>query len=284
MRTWLYTPANNPSRMVNAPLYGSDGVVFDLEDSIAHSEKDEARFLLEEAVGPILQDIRLQQRPCQLAVRINGLDTPWWKKDLLAALKAGITLVRVPKVESVEELRSLEHQIEAAERSLGLSAGSTTLQLILETPVGIEQAFVLGGYSQRITSLSFGAEDYCAYLGIKRKHAGYALDYPRSRLASAAAAFGIEAYDSVWGFLDDAAGLIEDAQRAKQLGFTGKSVIHPNQIEAVNDIFTPGQEDVEAATKILEAVKSQRDGVLAVDGRMVDTPVLLWAQRVLKNR
>ena len=284
MRSWLYTPANTPSRMINAGIYGSDGVVFDLEDSIAPDQKDEARFLLEEMLPFIADDLQRQGILCRLAVRINGLDTAWWQADLSACLHAGVQLVRVPKVESQADVHRISAYLDQLEAELKLPQGTTKIQALLETPLAVEYAFLIASASARIVAFSFGAEDYCAALGLRRKEASLALDYPRSRIASAAAAFGLEAYDSVWGFLDDQAGLIEDAKRSRSLGFCGKSVIHPNQIKAINEVFSFSAQEVEEAQRIVEAVKLTSSGVLAEQGRMVDKPVVLWARRVLEGR
>ncbi len=284
MRSWLYTPANTPSRMINAGIYGSDGVVFDLEDSIAFDEKDEARFLLEEMLPFIADDLQRQGILCRLAVRINGLDTPWWQADLHSCLKAGAHLIRVPKVESADDVHKIDAYLDQLEAELMLPPGTTKIQALLETPLAVEHAFLIAASSARIVAFSFGAEDYCAALGLRRKEASLALDYPRSRIASAAAAFGLESYDSVWGFLDDQAGLIEDAKRSRSLGFCGKSVIHPNQINVINEVFSFSAQEIEEAKRIVEAVKLASSGVLAEQGRMVDKPVVLWARRVLEGR
>lgn len=284
MRSWLYTPANNPSRMINAGIYGSDGVVFDLEDSIAPSEKDEARFLLEEMLPVIQDDLARQGIRLAIAVRINSLDTLWWQDDVRSCLKAGAYLLRVPKVESADDVHLLSAFLEQTEYEMGLPKGTTKIQALLETPLAVEHAFLIAASSSRIVAFSFGAEDYCAVLGLRRKEASLALDYPRSRIASAAAAFGLETYDSVWGFLDDQQGLVEDARRAHSLGYCGKSMIHPNQIAAINEVFSFSEVEVEEAKRIVEAAENTTSGVLSANGRMVDKPVVLWARRVLQGR
>lgn len=284
MRSWPYTPANNPSRMINAGIYGSDGVVFDLEDSIAPSEKDEARFLLEEMLPIITSDLERQGIRIHIAVRINSLETLWWHDDVRSCLKAGAKLLRVPKVESQADVHQISVYLDQLEAEMNLPQGITKIQALLETPLAVEHAFGIAEASSRIVAFSFGAEDYCAALGLRRKEASLALDYPRSRIASAAAAFGLEAYDSVWGFLDDQGSLIEDAKRARSLGFCGKSMIHPNQIAAINEVFSFSAQEVEEAKRIVEAAENTTSGVLSDKGRMVDKPVVLWAKRVLEGR
>ncbi len=283
MRSWLYTPANNPGRMIHAGIYGADGVVFDLEDSIASGEKDEARLLLEEML-PVIQDALDEQGlRCRLAVRINALDTPWWKADVVSSIKAGARMLRVPKIESAHEIEELSSYLAEVEFQYGVAQGTTSIQALVETPRGVEQVFAIGDASPRVVAFSFGAEDYCAALGVRRKEAALALDYPRARIASAAAACQVEAYDSVWGFLDDPQGLSDDAIRARAFGFHGKSAIHPNQIAIIHTVFSHTPQELEEARRILAAVEQDAVGVMSSAGRMIDKPVVAWAEQVLKT-
>jgi citrate lyase subunit beta/citryl-CoA lyase len=269
--------------MIHAGIYGADGVVFDLEDSIAAGEKDEARLLLEEML-PVIQDALDEQGIlCRIAIRINALDTPWWKADVESSLKAGARILRVPKIESPREIEELSMYLAEVEFRLGLQEGSTTIQALMETPRGVEQAFAIGDASPRVVAFSFGAEDYSAAIGVRRKEATLALDYPRARIASAAAACHVEAYDSVWGFLDDPKGLAEDAARAHALGFHGKSTIHPNQIATIHTVFSYSPQELQEAQRIMDAVAQDDAGVMSSFGRMIDKPVVAWAAQVLKT-
>jgi len=283
MRSWLYTPANNPGRMIHAGIYGADGVVFDLEDAIAAGEKDEARLLLEEML-PVIQDALDEQGLlCRLAVRINALDTSWWKADVASSLKAGARILRVPKIESARGIEELSAYLAEVEYQYGVEQGTTKIQALVETPRGVEQVFAIGEASPRVVAFSFGAEDYCAAIGVRRKEATLALDYPRARIASAASACQVEAYDSVWGFLDDPNGLSEDAARARAFGFHGKSTIHPNQIAIIHSVFSYTPQELEEARRIMAVVEQDAAGVLSSAGRMIDKPVVAWATQVLKT-
>ncbi|MBI9102409.1 MAG: CoA ester lyase [Spirochaetales bacterium] len=275
MRSWLYIPGNSPKMIVQSGIYGADGIVLDLEDSVSSDKKDEARILVSEAV----KDLDLSGA----AVRINGFDTPWWKTDLLAVVSAGICRIRIPKVETSETVEKIALKIDLLEERLGMTPGSVKIQCILETPLGIENAFSIGKSSNRIEALSFGAEDYCTQLGISRRGGAFVLDYPRSRIVNAAGAIGLQAIDTVWADFKDPDGLEADAFRAKQLGFSGKSVIHPDQIEIVNRIFTVSEEEIAWAIKVLEKVRGGEEGAFSLDGSMVDLPVVKRAEGILKR-
>ncbi len=276
MRSWLYCPGNKPKMIINAGLYGADGLVFDLEDAVAPDQKQEARFLLAQAFRDEIVPVGIS------AVRINGPDTDDWKKDLDEMIPAGALIIRIPKVESSDQIRGISDRIDSIESGNGITPGNVVIQCILETPLGVENAFRIGSSSDRIRSYSFGAEDYCAAVGINRGPDLYPLDYPRSRISSAAANFGYEAIDTVWGFLNDTAGLEADAARARSLGFVGKSLIHPDQIEVVNKLFSPTPDELSAARRILEKATTMSDGATSLDGRMIDRPVILRAERILR--
>ena len=270
----MYCPGDSPGKMTNAGVYGADGLVLDLEDSVREEDKDEARLLVAEALkGHDFGETTL-------AVRINALGSPWWQDDLRAVIPAGATIIRLPKVERAETVMQVCALLDELERENGLAPGNVSLQCILETPLGVEAAFSIGSATPRVESLSFGAEDYCTAVGIQRGGPEYALDYPRSRIVSAAAARGIASYDTVWSAYEDLEGLRRDAERARSLGFDGKSLIHPGQIDVINEVFSYSAEEIAWAEKIM-AGAGTAGGVTGVDGTMVDAPVLRRAQRIV---
>jgi citrate lyase subunit beta / citryl-CoA lyase len=277
MRSWLYTPGNNPKMIINAPLYGADGLVFDLEDAVAADQKEEARYLLAQAFSDEIIPAAVS------AVRINGMESLYWQEDLCELIPAGVRMIRIPKIEKPEEVREICSFIGSLEKQEGKPIGSVKIHCLLETPLGVENAFALGGSSPRITTYCFGAEDYCLAVGINREKALYPLDYPRSRITSAAGAFGYGTSDSVWGFLNNPDGLEEDALRSYRLGFEGKSVIHPDQIETVNRIYSPSEEDISRAGRILKTAANMSGGAASVDGQMIDRPVIRKAERILET-
>lgn len=280
MRSWLYTPANTPSRMINAALYGADGVVYDLEDAIAEAEKDEARLLLASMLPVILTDVAAVRAQVSIAVRVNGLDTPHWEADIRSVIEGGGRIIRLPKVEGADEIRAVDAVLQDLEGAYGLSRGSVRLHALLESPRGIEAAFQIADSSPRLTALGFGAEDYCTALAIHRTAAAYALDYPRSRIANAAASRGIEAYDAAWGYIDDQEGLAAESQRVRCLGMHGKSAIHPSQVEVINRSFSYSPAQIAEARLIIEAMERD-DSARAYQGRMLDRPVVEWARAAL---
>ncbi len=278
-RSWLYCPGNKPRKIKNVGIYGSDGIVLDLEDSVAESEKDEARLLVAEALK------QFDFGSVTVAVRINSLATSYWEDDLKAVLEAGCTNIRLPKVETAEELIGISGLIDKEMKSLDSEARAISLQAILETPRGVLNAASIAQATPRLSGLSFGAEDYCTSMGISRTAADFALDFPRSMIACAASAAGIEAWDTVWADYSDSEGLKDDALRARKLGFTGKSVIHPDQIEIVNRVFSPTEQDIAWAMKI-DAATADTDSeeAFSLDGSMIDTPVIKRARRILSSR
>jgi len=284
MRSWLYCPADSPKKIVNAGIYGADGIVFDLEDSVTAEAKDQARILLCELLKT--HDFG----DAVLAIRINSMNTDndeYWREDILACAEAysreKSLVIRLPKVESPEDIQLICRELDAAEQQHGIIQGSIKLQCLLETPMGVENAFLIAGASERIKAISFGAEDYCTAMGIKRYGEAFVLDYPRSRIAAAAAACGIESYDTVWGAYKDIEGLRADAQRGRALGFCGKSVIHPDQIGTVNEIYSWEEKDILWAKEVISSTAAQGKGAVGLDGIMIDKPVLERAQRILRE-
>ena len=283
MRSWLYCPADSPKKIINAGIYGADGIVFDLEDSVASEAKDQARILL----GELLKTYDFGD--AHLAVRINSMnaDEEHWREDLLVCAEAYSRekplMIRLPKVESPDDIRLICEELCTVEKCCGIVSGSIRLQCILETPLGVENAFLIARASKRIQAISFGAEDYCTIMGIKRYGEAFVLDYPRSRISAAAAAFGIEAYDTVWGAYKDIEGLRADAQRGRDLGFCGKSVIHPDQVQVVNEVYSWEEKDVLWAEKVISAAAGKANGVAGLDGIMVDKPVLERARRIIRE-
>ena len=276
MRSWLYCPGNKPGMMKNAGIYGSDGIVLDLEDAVAVGEKDEARTLVSGALRSF------DFGPVQVVVRINSMASVFWRDDLEELVPAGATVIRLPKVESPGKLLEVSDAISDMESKAGLDDGKVKLQAIIETPGGILNARDIAAGSPRLTGLSFGAEDYCASMGISRTGPVYALDYPRSVIACAAVAAGIEAWDTVWSDYSDIAGLEADSRRARSLGFSGKSVIHPDQIETVNRVFSPDSSEIAWAQKVVQAAgKVGVNGAFSIDGSMIDAPVIARAKRIL---
>lgn len=277
-RTMLFCPASEPKMYLNAVIYNPDCIIFDLEDAILYSEKDSARDLLCEAIKA------LDFGEIEIYVRINQLSTAFGEIDARETVKAGIRNIRLPMCETKDDVKRLDALLIEIEEAAAIEKGSVKIQCALETPKGVLNAYEIAAASDRVTSISFGAEDYTNSLGTDRTKEGRELAYARSYIPLVASALGIDSIDTVWTDVNDMEGFIGEAKEAKTLGFTGKSCIHPNQVKEVKKIYIPTAEEVEKARKIVEAAEAaQKDlkGVTVVNGKMVDVPVIHKARRIL---
>lgn len=278
MRTLLYVPGNKRTMIQKAPTYGADIVVLDLEDSIPPTEKAAARATVEEAIR------RGELGNARVVVRINGLNTLESTPDLKAVAIPGVWGLRIPKVETPGEIRELDAVVEDLERHAGLEKGTIRFLPIVESPLGVLRAYEIATASNRVVAISVGAEDLAVALGTQRSSDGLELRHARGHLVLCAAAAGVAAVDTVYSNLKDEAGLVAETRLVKQMGFSGKSVIHPMQIAPIHRVFAPSPEEVEKARRIVEAyeqAEGEGSGALAVDGHMVDLPVVARARRIL---
>ena len=274
----MYIPGNSPAMIQRSFIYGADGLILDLEDSVPIEEKDSARIL----VRNMLQEIDFGD--CEVTVRINHLSTGYGEKDLRYIIPQKPDGIRYPKCETPEDIAQIDRIITEIEKENGIPTGNTKIFAILETAKGVFNAYEIASSSPRVTALVFGAEDFTASMHTNRSKSGEELLFARHRIVLAARVAGVDALDTVFGDINDMEGLRKETEFIKQLGFDGKSVIHPRQIEVIHDVFTPSQSEVERALRIVEAIKKAKErgtGVVAVDGRMVDAPVLVRAKRTL---
>lgn len=280
MRSMLFCPANQPKHYISAPVFGADCMIFDLEDAVAFDQKDAARDLLCQAVRTLNLD---QER---LYARINSLHTPYGEKDVRAIVPAGVRNLRLAMCQSKEDVMELDQLLSEVERLHGIIPGSVKIQCSIETPKGVLHAEEAVAASERVTSLSFGAEDYTRSLGVSRSKGAQELEYARRYLPVVAAQAGIFSIDTAWSWIDDMEGFIEEAKTAKAYGFSGKSCVHPRQIREVHNVFRPSEGEVQEAMEIVKAMEEARErgiGVIAVNGKMVDDPVLVKAQKILSR-
>ncbi|HOU32129.1 MAG TPA: aldolase/citrate lyase family protein [Synergistaceae bacterium] len=279
-RTMLYLPGNNPNMLLRGHLFRPDGLILDLEDAVAPSEKDAARILVRDVL------CRGEFGGCEVTVRINGMDTELWREDVAAVVPAGATGLRVPKVENPRDIRLLDEYLGEVESQAGIAEGRTAIFCLLETALGIWRAYDIATASPRVAALIPGGEDLTADLRTNRSADGTELATIRSLLVVAARAAGVDALDTVYPRVADDEGLRREVAFIKQLGFDGKSVIHPNQIPIVHDIFTPTEAEVEKAKRIVAAARDAAArglGAVQVDGRMVDKPVVRRAEFTLSR-
>ncbi len=278
-RTMLFVPGNNPGMMSDAHIYGSDALMFDLEDSVALGEKDAARLLVYHALKTI------HYGECEKVVRVNPLNTPYGKADIEAMVAAGAEVIRLPKTETAQDIWDTEEEILRAEQKFSVPEGKTRMMAAIEGALGIVNAYAIASASKRLIGIALGAEDYCANLKTTRSKEGSELFYARSAIVVAARAAGIDAIDTVFSDVNDEEQLVKETQAVKQLGFDGKSVINPRQIKPVHKVFTPTPTEVKKALRIMEAGKqaeARGSGVVALDGKMIDRPVILRAERCLE--
>ncbi len=267
-RNLLFVPGTRPDRFAKALAAGPDMVTLDLEDAVIPAHKDDAR-----ARSMALFDGARPDRIERL-VRINGMRTPFGLKDLLAIVEhpSPPDGVMLPKVESADEVRIVDALLQGAARPVGL-------HVIIESNAGLDQARAIAAACPRIRSLLFGAVDMAAELGSALDFTS--LLYARSRVVHAAASAGLDAIDVPYLDLDDEAGLALECRRVRDLGFTGKAAIHPRQLGPINAAFTPDAVRIAYARKVIAAFEAARDGLVVVDGKLIELPVVRSARRTL---
>jgi citrate lyase subunit beta / citryl-CoA lyase len=285
-RSWLFVPGDSERKQVKALASAADALILDLEDSVAPSMRDQARIQVGALLGSHAQ--RAAQR---LWVRVNGLASGALLEDLAAVMRGAPDGVVLPKASSLDEVLEVHHYLSALEKREGIGAQSTGLLVIAtETPQAVlrlEGFAAAGACPPRLAGLTWGAEDLSAAIGAREKLAAdgsptWTFQLARSLCLLAAAAAGIQAVDTVHANFADRAGLARELEHARRDGFTGKLAIHPDQVEPINLAFTPTESELSLARRIVAAFASAPEvGVTSIDGRMIDRPHLLQAQRLL---
>jgi citrate lyase subunit beta/citryl-CoA lyase len=277
-RTALYVSGSSPVNMIEAIFYNEDCIVYDLEDSVPAAEKDAARFLVYNALR--------NHRPVDkyTIIRVNGIYSEYIDDDLEASVRAHPDAIRIPKVESAKEVRMISERIAEIEHKAGIEVGSIELWCNIESYLGVINAMEIASADPRVVALALGAEDFTASMRAQRTKQGLELFYARNAVLMACRAAGIDAIDSVYADINDLEGLREDVALARNLGFDGKTVIHPRQIDIVNSYFTPSKKEIEYAQRVLAAVeegKRLNKGAVTLDGSMIDKPIELRALTTL---
>ena len=277
MRSWLFVPGHRQRMIDKAFGLSSDIVIFDLEDGVPSADKDDARRM----VAAALCSAPAGSTPF---VRVHAAGSPELRADLLALSGAGLQGLVLPKVQGPDDVLEMHGWLNGYETRAALPSVSVRLLATIESAGGLVQAPAIATASPRLAGLMFGAEDFALDMGLF-SHPGQGLfDYARSALAVAAASGRIAAIDKVFTDIRDSDGLALEARRARDLGFSGKAVIHPDQVGAVNEIFSPTPDEVTRARRIVSAFDCHTEGAAAVDGRMVDRPVLEQARRILDRQ
>jgi len=279
-RSLLYVPGNMPAMLQNIPVFSADGVMIDLEDAVPLAEKDAARVLARNFLRAF------GERDTEVFVRINGLDTKYASDDLREVLPALPDGIRLPKADSPEVVERLDTLLTEYEERLRLDIGHFSILPSIESAVGILNCVRTARASRRIVALAFGAEDYTASMEIQRTRSGEELFSARTQVVWAAKAAGVQAIDSVFSDVNDMDGLRAETALIKTLGFTGKSLVNPRQIEVVHEVFRPTPEEIAHAVEVIDAIARAREmgtGVISLRGRMVDAPVVKRAARTLRT-
>ena len=279
-RSMLFVPGSNAAMISNTFIYKPDAIMFDLEDAVALKEKDSARILVAHALQhPLYQEI-------ETVVRVNPLDSEFGLADLNAVVRAGVDVVRMPKTETAQDVIDMDREITEIEKACGREVGSTKMLAAIESPLGITQANQIATASNRLIGIALGAEDYVRNLKTERSPEGIELLFARCSILQAARAAGIQAFDTVYSNANNEEGFLAEAALIKQLGFDGKSLINPRQIELLHNLFAPTQKDVDQARRIIDAAEeAERNGlgVVSLNGKMIDAPIIDRAKLVLER-
>ena len=278
-RSMLFLPGNNPNMIINGDALGADSIILDLEDAVSPDEKDAARLLVRSAIE------RMGFKGVEITVRINSIDTPYWKHDLDAIIPLRPDLIMPPKAGSAEDVRTVDAYIAEVEKRCGMEVGSVRLIPLIETALGVENAYAIASACPRVAAIFLGGEDLTADLRCKRTKAGNEIDYARKRLVVAARAAGVDVYDTPFTDVNDDEGILVDAEYAKSLGFTGKSAIAPRHVKVINTVFSPTQKDIDYAKLVFEAIRKGREqgkGAVSLFGKMIDKPIVERARQTLE--
>ena len=277
-RSMLFLPGNTPNMLINGSRLGSDALIFDLEDAVSPAEKDSARVLVRNTLR------YMDLGSCEIIVRINSIDTDYWKKDIDAILPYSPALILLPKVNCAQDALIADEYMTEVEQKLGLEHGKVKLMPLIETALGVENAFSIATATKRVAALFLGAEDLTADLRCKRTKGGAEINYARTRLVMAARAANIDVYDTPFTDVNDDEGIRVDAEYAKALGFTGKASISPRHVDVINEVFSPSERDIAYAYEVMEAIriaKEQGRGVISLHNKMIDAPIVARAQQTI---
>ncbi len=277
-RSMLFLPGNSPNILLNADFLGSDSIILDLEDAVAPTEKDSARVLVRNAI----KDLEYTR---EVIVRINPVDSPYWQQDLDTIIPVKPDMIMPTKVSCADDVKIISEYIAGVEAKLGMEVGTVKLIPLIETALGVENAYQIASSDARVAAIFLGGEDLTADLRCKRTKEGTEIFYARSRMVMAARAANVDVYDTPWTDVEDYDGLVKDAQFAKSLGFSGKSSISPRHIPFINEVFSPTEAEIQYAKDVFETIeraKAEGKGVVSLRGKMIDAPIVARARQVLE--
>ena len=277
-RSMLFIPGNTPNLLINGNCLGADAVIFDLEDAVSPAEKDSARILVRNTMK------YLDFRGIEIIVRINSSDTDYWKKDLDEIMQYRPDLIMLPKSATADDILTVSSYMSETEKKYALADNTVKLMPLIETAMGVENAYSVASACERVAAIFLGAEDLTADLRCRRTKEGKEIEYARSRLISAARAAGVDVYDTPFTDVNDDEGIYLDAEHARSLGFTGKASISPRHVQVINEVFSPSQKDIDYAYEVMDAIrqaKEQGRGAIALHGKMIDAPIVARARQTI---
>ncbi|MGC8875288.1 MAG: HpcH/HpaI aldolase/citrate lyase family protein [Chloroflexia bacterium] len=278
VRTLLYVPGNRPNMLAKAPTLGADALILDLEDSVPLPEKEAARGLVAQMLPQIVGEGRT------VFVRVNSPASGLCEQDIAAVVQPGLTGLCLPKVENVDSLRTVVAWMAQAEQVRGI-AEPLSILVTVETALGVLKAYAIASADPRVVGLIFGGEDLALDAWLVRTEEATELLFARQFVALAARAAGVQPVDMVYTRIDDEEGLMRNTLAGRQMGYRAKQVIHPRQIPVVNRIFSPSEEELAEARRVVAAAaEAEREGrgAIALDGKMVDRPIVERARRLLE--
>lgn len=277
-RSMMFLNCQKPGLIKDPYIYKPDSIMLDLEDAVAENQKDAARYSLFHA----LQEI--DYRGVERVVRINGLDTPHWQEDIRVCVAGGADVIRIAKTECAQDVHTVEEHVLAAEKEFGRPEGSTLLMSALESCRGVLNALEVCEASDRLIGIALSGGDYTKDLQTVITGTGVELQGARQHMIMAARAAGVQCWDTVFTNLDAMDVFEEEVKMIKMMGFDGKSLVNPRQIDIVHQIFTPTQKEIIFAEKVVKEIdekKAQGIGVFTVDGKMIDIAFYDGAQRTI---
>lgn len=278
-RSMMFLNCQKPALIKDPYVYKPDSIMLDLEDAVAEKEKDAARYSLYHA----LQEI--DYRGVERVVRINGLDTKFWKEDIRASVAGGADAIRIPKTETAKDVKMVEEEIRKAEQEFGIEEGRTLIMAALESALGVMHALEICQSSERLFGIALSGGDYSKDLQTNISGTGVEFAGARQIMIIAARAAKVQCFDTVFTNLDDMEGFANEVKLIKQMGFDGKSIINPRQIPIVHEIYTPSKKDIIFAEKVVKEIdekKAQGIGVFTVDGKMIDIAFYDGAKRTIE--
>ena len=278
-RSMMFLNCQKPGLIKDPYIYGADSIMLDLEDAVAENQKDAARYSLFHALREI------DYRGVERVVRINGLDTPHWREDIRVCVAGGADTIRIAKTERAQDVRVVEEAVTAAEEEFGVPVGRTLLMAAIESTRGVLNALEICESSERLFGIALSGGDYAKDLQTVISGTGVELAGARQHMIIAARAAGVQCFDTVFTNLDDMEGFEREVRMIKMMGFDGKSLVNPRQIEIVHKIFTPTRKEIIFAEKVVREIdekKAQGIGVFTVDGKMIDIAFYDGAMRTLR--